>query len=73
MLQDKSGFNLVPGMAVCLTTSKRKRIRGKKNGMKTVRDATYERMLAVNVSTKEKSKYVKIWKQLIDKCKKQAK
>jgi len=28
MLQDKSGFNFVPGKAVCLTTSKRKRNRG---------------------------------------------
>jgi hypothetical protein len=42
MLQDKSGFNLVPGMAVCLTTSKRKRNRGQKIAMKIVTDTTYE-------------------------------
>ena len=72
MLQDKSGYNLVPGTAVCLTTSKRKRNRGKKIGMKIVTDTTYERILTLNVSNKEKNKYVKIWKQLLDKCKKQA-
>ena len=72
MLQDKSGYNFVPGTAVCLTTSKRKRNRGQKIGMKIVTETTYERMLTLNVCNKEKSEYVKIWKQLMDKCKKQA-
>jgi hypothetical protein len=66
MLQDKLGYNLVPGTAVCLTTSKRKRNRGKKISMKIVIDTTYERMLTLNVSNTEKSEYVKIWKQLMD-------
>jgi hypothetical protein len=74
MIQDKSGYNFVPGTAVCLTTSKRKRNRGEKKAMKIhVTDATYERMLTLNVNNKEKSDYVKIWKQLTDKYKKQAK
>ena len=41
--------------------------------MKIVKDTTYERMLKLNVYNKEKSKCVKIWKQLMDKYKKQAK
>jgi hypothetical protein len=73
MLQDKSGYNFVPGTAVCLTTSKRKRNRGEKKATKIVTEMTYERMLTLNVYSKEKSKYVKIWKQLMDKYKKQAK
>ena len=74
MLQDKSGYNVVPGTAVCLTTSKRKRNRGENKAMRIhVTDTTYERMLTLNVSNKEKSENVKIWKQLMDKCKKQAK
>ena len=73
MLQDKSGYNFVPGTAVCLTSSKRKRNRGKKIGMKIVTDTTYERMLTLNASNKEKSEYVKIWKQHLDKCKQHAK
>ena len=52
MLQDKSGFDLVPGMAVCLTNSMKKRKRGKNNSMKSVIDTTYERMLTCNVATK---------------------
>jgi len=73
MLQDNSGHNLVPGTAVCLTTSKRKRNRGQKIGMKIVTDTTYERMLMLDVYNKEKSKCVKIWKQLMDNCRKQTK
>jgi hypothetical protein len=69
MLQDKSGYNAVPGTAVCLTTSKRERNRGQKIGMKIAIDTKYEKMLTLNVSNKEKSEYVKIWKQLVDKCK----
>ena len=38
-----------------------------------VTDTTYESMLSLNVYNKEKSEYVKIWKQLTDKYKKQAK
>jgi len=41
--------------------------------MKIVIDTTYERMLTLNASNKEKSEYVKIWKQLLDKCKKTGK
>jgi hypothetical protein len=44
MLQNKSGYNLVPGTAVCLTTSKRRRNRGEKNTMKIVKGTTYERV-----------------------------
>ena len=73
MLQDKSGYNFVPGTAVCLTTSKSKRNWGEKKAMKIVTHTTYERMLTLNVYNKEKSEYVKIWKQLTDKYKKQAK
>jgi hypothetical protein len=73
MLQDKSGYNFIPGTAVCLTTSKRKRNRGQKKAMKIVTDTTYERMLKHNVYNKEKSEYVKIWKQLTDKYKNRAK
>jgi hypothetical protein len=73
MLQDKSEYNFVPWTAVCLTTSKRKRNRDGKIGMKIVTDTTYERMLALNVYNKEKSKHVKIWKQLMEKFKKQTK
>ena len=74
MLQDKSGYNFIPRTAVCLTTSKRKRNRGQKKAMRIhITDTTYERMLKLNVYNKEKSKYVKIWKQLTDKYKKQAK
>jgi len=49
MLQDKSGYNFVQGTAVCLTTSKRKRNRAEKIGMKIRTDTTYERMLTLNV------------------------
>ncbi len=73
MLQDMSGYNFVPGTAVCLTTIKRKRNRGEKKAMMIVIDTTYERMLTLNVYNKEKSEYVKIWKQLKNKYKKQAK
>jgi hypothetical protein len=45
MLQDKSGYSFVPGTAVCLTTSKRKRNRDEKKAMRIqVTDTTYERM-----------------------------
>ena len=70
MFCDKSGYNLVPGTAVCLTNTnimKKRKKKGKNNAMKNVRDATYGRMLALNVSNKEKSQYVKIWKALMDK------
>ena len=73
MLPNKSGYNFVPGTAVCLTSSKRKRNRGKMIGMKIVIDTSYERMLTLNVSNTEKSEYVKIWKQLLNKCKKTGK
>ena len=47
---------------------------GQKKAMRIhVTDTTYERMFTLNVYNKEKSKYVKIWKQLKDKYKKQAK
>ncbi len=41
--------------------------------MKIARDTKYERMLVLNVSNKEKSKSVKIWRQLMDKYKNKAK
>jgi hypothetical protein len=41
--------------------------------MKIVTDTTYERMLTLNVYNKEKSEYVKIWKKLMAKYKKQTK
>jgi hypothetical protein len=65
-------YNFVPGTSVCLTNGMKKgKERGKNNGMKSVRDTTNERMLAQNVSNKEKSEYVKIWKLLMDKYKEQ--
>ena len=68
MLQDKSGYHIVHGTAVCLTkTMKRK---GERDAEL---DATHERMLALNVCNKEKSEYVKIWKQLMDEHKKKTK
>ncbi len=42
-----------------------KRKRGKNNGMKSVRDTTYGRMFALNISNKEKREYVKIRQLLI--------
>ena len=56
-----------------MITSKRKRHRGQKIAMKIVTDTTYERMLMLNVYNKEKNEYVKIWKQLMEKCKNQTK
>ncbi len=53
--------------------NKRKRNRGEKKAMKIVADTTYERMLTLNVYNNEKSKYVKIWKLLMEKFKKEAK
>ena len=73
ILQDKSGYKFVLGTAVCLTTSKRKRNRDEKKAMKVTIDTKYERMLTLNVYNKEKSECVKIWKQLLEKYKKQAK
>ncbi len=73
MLQDKSGYNFIPGTAVCLTTSKRKRNSGEKKAMKIVTDTTNERMLVLNVYNREKSEYVKTWEQLMEKFKKQTK
>ena len=61
MFNAKSGYHLVPGTAVCLTNSTKKR---KERG-KNKNDPTYERMLALNISKKEKSEYVKIWKKLM--------
>ncbi len=73
ILQDKSGYKFVPGTAVCLTTSKRKRNSGEKKAMKIVTDTTIERMLVLNVYNREKSEYVKTWEQLMEKFKKQTK
>jgi hypothetical protein len=68
MLQDKSGYHIVPGTAVCLT--KNAKNIGKEDAKLPV---IHERELALNVSDKEKSEYVKIWKQLINKHKKKTK
>ena len=65
MLQDKSGYNLVPVTTVCLTSSMRKRNRGKMISMNIVLDTTYEKLVTHNVSTNEKSEYMEIWKQLL--------
>jgi hypothetical protein len=68
MLQDKSGYHIVPGTAVCLTKN------AKNIGKEDVKlPVIHERVLALNVSDKEKSEYVKIWKQLMDKHKKKTK
>ena len=64
MLNDKSGYDLVQGTAVCLTKTI------KKKGKEKEELDTIERMLALNVCNKEKSEYVKIWKQLMDQHKK---
>jgi hypothetical protein len=65
MLQDKSGYHIVPGTAVCLTKN------AKNIGKGDVKlPVIHERVLALNVSDKEKSEYVKIWKQLMDEHKK---
>jgi hypothetical protein len=45
----------------------------KNNGMKIVVDTTYERMLTLNIPNKEKNKYLSIWKQIMNKCKKYTK
>jgi hypothetical protein len=65
MLQDKSGYHIVPGTAVCLTKN------AKNIGKGDVKlPVFHERVLALNVSDKEKSEYVKIWKKLMDEHKK---
>ncbi len=58
MFKDDSGYHLVPGTAVCLTSS-----------MKKAEKGNYEKMLALNVSKKEKSEYVKIWKKHVEEFK----
>ncbi len=61
MLTDKAGYNVVPGTLLCLTKPPKTSKRGGKN--KT--NITYERIFGQNnVIKKEKSEYVKIWKQL---------
>ena len=68
MLQDKLGYHIEPGTAVCLTKNIKKN--GKNN---EIQQLYHKRMLALNVSNKEKSEYVKIWKGLMDDHKKQVK
>ena len=63
MFNDDSGFHLIPGTAVCLTSNSD--IRKKDN----ICEQTYERMFALNVSKKGKSEYVKIWKKLMEELK----
>ncbi len=65
MFNDDSGYHLVPGTAVCLTSSMKEKKKKEKNKI----HPTYERMLALNVSKKEKSEYVKIWKKLMEELK----
>jgi len=67
MLNDKSGYDLVQGTTVCLTKSI------KKKGKQKEELVAIERLLALNVCNKEKSQYVKIWKQVIDEHKKKKK
>lgn len=64
MFNDKSRYHVVKGTAVCLTRTI------KKKGKEKEELDAIERMLALNVCNKEKSEYVKIWKQLMDECKK---
>ena len=68
MLRCNLGYHIVPGKAVCLT--KHNRNIGKWDDTLPLID---ESVLALNVCDKEKSEYVKIWKQLMDEHKKQAK
>ena len=53
---------------MCLT--KHNKNIGKEDAKQQV---AHERVLALNVSDKEKSEYVKIWKQLMDEHKKKTK
>ncbi len=70
LFNDRSGYNVVLGTATCLTNSMKKRKKmGINNGLISERDTTYERMLALNVSKKGKSEYVKIWKKLMEEFK----
>ena len=62
MFNDDSGYHLVPGTAVCLPNSMKKR----KKGRNKKSDATYERMLVLNVSNKGRGEYAKIWKKLME-------
>ena len=64
MFNDDSGYHLIPGTAVCLTSHSdiRKRDINKY-------EQTYERMFALNVSKKGKSEYVEIWKKLMEEFK----
>jgi hypothetical protein len=64
MFNDDSGFHLIPGTAVCLTSISD--IMKKDNN---ICEQTYERMLSLNVSKKGKSEYVKIWKKLMEEFK----
>ncbi len=59
MFNDDSGYHLVPGTAVCLSNSMKKR----KNGGNKKSDATYERMLALNVFKSGRDEYAKNWKK----------
>ena len=62
MFNDDLGYHLVPGTAVCLTSSRKKRKRRGYNKS----DATYEKMLVLNVSNKGRGEYAKIWKKLME-------
>ena len=64
MFNDDSGYHLVPGTAVSLTSNSEIR---KKDINKC--EQTYERMLSLNVAKKGKSEYVKIWKKLMEELK----
>ncbi len=63
MFNDDSGYHLVPGTAVSLTSNSE--IRRDNN----ICEQTYERMFALNVSKKGKSEYVKICKKLMEEFK----
>ena len=62
MFKDDSGYHLVSGTAVCLPNSMKKR----KKGGNHKSDATYERMLVLNVSNEGRGEYAKIWKKLME-------
>lgn len=60
MFNDKTGYNVKPETAICLTKNFNKKEEGGRNKSET----TSERMFALNVRKKDKSEYEKIWKLL---------
>ena len=61
------------GKGFCLGNAIKYIMRSDKKGKEKEELDAIERMLALNVCNKEKSEYVKIWKELMDECKKKKK